>query len=144
MLNLYKTALLLDCITKKTPYSIFHWSDKSIESKSDPIWLYYHLIVSLTLMTSTVWSILKEYTFAHTFIHYIFCGIMLFNLANFYPFRGLSAIMINTIPLLLMSILLTTEWKYRYYAYFMILTIPVLMEGSLMLYRMLMLKFIYL
>lgn len=112
--NLYKVPIFLNCYQTDSAYSELPWSANPVESKSNPIWLLVHLLLSVVLVSTvklklhtdngkkndsptTTW--IDNFFYA---VHIAFCLIVIVNCKNLSNFSTPVALGINLGTLSLM------------------------------------------
>lgn len=135
-LNTYKLKIMYACHMNHEKYKIFPWSRNPKISKSDPLWLMFHLIVAFVLLTlasyntlypnwrnnETVFELFKTFNF-------LFTILICINFTNFGVMSKLAATVINLVPIIIMNLAYMQNWQYSDEIYFLILAIPVFIEG---------------
>jgi hypothetical protein len=136
-LNFYKFAIMIvSKYYRNIPYQIFPWSANPKISKSDPIWLMIHLLISLILLTLSTYNVYdhnwynkENYYNVFTIFHYLFIFLICINITNFSDKKPLTAIIINLVPMILLQIAYTSTWQYKNEIYFFVLASPVFIES---------------
>lgn len=129
-MNFYKLQLIINLWSSGKEYPIFPWSENPIMSKSNLIWLYAHVLISIFhAILSSVWLFTDILNNIHGETHFLFSFVLLFNLTNFVNKSTNEAIIINLTPLILSNLIYYTNFtKYKKQIYFFIITIPILIE----------------
>jgi len=161
-LNGYKFLLIIKYIYdlywyNDATYHIYPWqrwlswanhpSTDPMILQSHPLWLLAHLLTAFLLMHSiavhfveswhkdepmvTVCTKTSSCNYARVFFHITFCSLLLARMSHFGTFNTQHSMLLNGIPLLLLFILYWMKWLF---AYFFILTLPVLFEILYLVY----------
>lgn len=139
-LNFCKFNVIINLFWANGKYQIFPWSSWIQESSSNPLWLFFHLISALSHVFLSGCMVMdrhepnhnKDYlAWIHKISHYLFCGLILFNINHFGEVSHTMAMIINGIPLLIALISHQSKWKYRDIIYFVTIASPVFLETAL-------------
>jgi hypothetical protein len=123
--NYYKLEWIYYLYKSGIPYKIFPWSYKGQVSSSPYWWLMIHPITGIALQLSTIIRMKFENPMIneiHTFLHYLFSGLVLMNIWNFGESPAIVAILLQGTLLLIM------KWRMKGWIYFFALSSAPILE----------------
>lgn len=133
--NLYKFQIMMRCYETDNHYLIFPWSNQqNVEtSTSHPLWLIMHLLTSIFHMCLTGFIVLhpnvKESLLSVLSVsHCAFLLLIIMNVTRLGDVYILNAMIINWLCVVSVSLTYHSEWKHKDIIYFMIITLPVVVE----------------
>lgn len=133
-LNLYKFNIMIDCYSSSKSYDIYPWSANPETSTSNPLWLIIHLATSIFHMWLTgfilVYPDIKPTL--KTILSVSHCAFLFPIICNMWRLGDVTqttAIIVNGIVIILTSLTYHSNWKYKDFIYFMLITLPVFIEA---------------
>jgi hypothetical protein len=129
LLNVPKYPVMYTCYTNNIGYPIFPWSDIPTISKSNPLWLMFHLTISLLLSLVTLSRVVGLVTNdtsqkPYDILYVIHCILIVCNINKFGNFTPFEAFLVNITGIIMLYLL-----RKRYEPlYFIILCTPVYLE----------------